>query len=97
MTVATLGIESPGTYLLMGFIDLDKSITNGVMNAQINTNIVPSKYLFPCIRTIADGGGGACVMGYVVADEPFEVYVISYGYHNESYRMRGSITAIRLA
>lgn len=96
VTVATINITDPGTYIILGFIDLDANI-NAIMNVQLESNITPVNCMLPNVRTTGGGGGGACAVGYIITDKPCEINLLSYGYNSSSYTLRGSIVAMRLS
>ena len=87
----------PGTYIIIGFIDITIS-SNSIIIAHLQCAKEPTgSYHLPASRTTGDGGGGVCTVGFLETKENNTIYLNSYGYDSASYRIRGNLTAIKIA
>lgn len=94
VTTATIELPAGHTYLVIGFNQVDRSISDSIISADLVGN---QKVSFQLARTTSQSGGGCYAVGVVQTTNAKETIILrGYGYDTGTYYYQGKICAIQL-
>ena len=82
-------------YLIIGHVDANAGVN--LMAAAITCDKSSATYILPSTRTVGDAGGGVATVGFCKAVESTTLTLLSYGYQNSTYNLKGHLIAIKLS